>query len=360
MDRPKTLFLVTMGIFLFACGSLAPASDPTRPAASTDASSTPFVEESTLPPRPTITLTPTVWPPVFDLYRLEEIPSLDSFIFTVTERNTVNGQLTEITNTIGYVREPYSAYLLRKHSGGEERTYVIDGRTYNITATGDWYLSGRASTDLFSAANPANLAGKLVDAKFAGQVEISGILADHFVLEPVDSGGSSLEGDVLVAQDGNYIISSRWLETASGQNFAQSYEVTAQLSSINQLTEIKLPTEMQEMKTAMDLPQEIGLPLPADSALSTMIRYAYGIGVDTYTFSTPRISIDEFLNYYRDLPQTDGWTVSHVGHVNLHQSDCEFSRECVIINKGSTQVVLYYNGAAIRAEFDWPHLYSPK
>jgi hypothetical protein len=31
----------------------------------------------------------------------------------------------------------------------------------------------------------------------------------------------------------------------------------------------------------------------------------------------------------------------------------------VILNKGSTQVILYYNGSSIRAEFDWPHLYSP-
>jgi hypothetical protein len=360
MDHPRTLFLVTMGIFLFACGSLAPASDPTLSAASTDMPSTPTLEESTPPPRPTITLTPTVWPPVFDVYRLEEIPSLDSFVFTVIESNTVNGQLTEITNTIGYIREPYSAYLLRKYSGGEERTYVIDGRTYNITGSGDWYLSGRASQDLFSAANPANLAGKLVGAQFAGQEEINGILANHFVLEPVNSADSSLEGEVHVAHDGNYIISSHWNETASGQNFAQSYEVTAELSSINQVTEITLPSDLLEMKTALDLPQEIGLPLPADSALSTMTRYAYGLGVDIYTFSTPKVSIDEFLNYYRALPQTDGWTVSHVGHVNLHENDCEFSRECVIINKGSTQVILYYNGSAIRAEFDWPHLYSPK
>jgi len=90
-----------------------------------------------------------------------------------------------------------------------------------------------------------------------------------------------------------------------------------------------------------------------------MIRYKNGIGVDTYTLTTPTTSIEEFLNFYRALPPTDGWTVSHVGHVTLHENDCEFTRECVIINKGSTQVILYYNGGSIRAEFDWPHWYSP-
>jgi hypothetical protein len=237
---------------------------------------------------------------------------------------------------------------------------VIDGRTYNITGSGDWYLSGRASQDLFSVADAANLAGKLENAQFAGQEQINGLFANHFVLTPVNSADSTLEGDVYVAQDGNYIISSHWMESASGQNFAQRYEVTGELSSINQLTGIALPSDMQEMKTALDLPQEQGLPLPADSAQSTMTRYRHGIGVDIYTFSTPRITIEEFLSYYRSLPPTDGWSVSHVGHVSLHESDCEFSRECVIINKGSLQVILYYNGSAIRAEFDWPHLYAPK
>ena len=75
----------------------------------------------------------------------------------------------------------------------------------------------------------------------------------------------------------------------------------------------------------------------------------------TFTqFTAPKISVDEFLDFYRNLPPTDGWEVTHVGHVNLHQDDCEFTRECVIIRKGSAQVVLYYSGGgSIRAEFDW-------
>ena len=139
----------------------------------------------------------------------------------------------------------------------------------------------------------------------------------------------------------------------------QVYEVTEALSSISQLTEIELPADMEDMVSAADLPVELKLPLPPDSTFRGLIRYKSGIGVDLYHFSTPQTSIDEFLSYYRDLPPTDGWTVSHVGHVRLHEDDCEFTRECVIINKGSTQVVLYYDGASIRAEFDWPHWYSP-
>jgi hypothetical protein len=137
------------------------------------------------------------------------------------------------------------------------------------------------------------------------------------------------------------------------------YEVTESLSSINGLTEIELPADMTEMVKAANLPAELSLPLPEGSAPYQMIRYKNGIGVDLYFFTAPTMSIDEFLDTYRNLPPTDGWEVTHVGHVNLHQDDCEFTRECVIIRKGSTQVVLYYNGGSIRAEFDWPHLYRP-
>ena len=139
----------------------------------------------------------------------------------------------------------------------------------------------------------------------------------------------------------------------------QVYEVTETLSSVNQLAEIKLPTDMTEMVSAAKLPLEIGLPLPMGSTLYGMIRYKSGIGVDTYQLTTPKISIDEFLDFYRNLPTTDGWEVSHIGHVSLHEADCEFTRDCVIVRKGSTQVILYYNGGSIRAEFDWQHIFSP-
>jgi len=321
------------------------------------------VPEATQTPLPTREPTPTVWPPVFDLWSLEDIRSLDSFVATVNEKNTVNGQLTERTITIGYVQEPYGAYHVNEYHGGVERTYVVNDRTYELTGTGDWYISDGRNDNLFSEADPARNAGKLVEAKFAGEEQYEGTAAYHFVLDAANSTESNtdyqLEGDLYVARDGNYILFSHWLETSKQENFVQSFEVTQALSSIRQLPEISLPADMEEMASTADLPFELGLPLPPDSTFNEMIRYEHGIGVDLYFFSTPRTSIEEFLSFYRNLPSTDGWTVSHVGHVRLHENDCEFTRECVIINKGNTQVVLYYNGSRIRAEFDWPHLYSP-
>jgi hypothetical protein len=323
-------------------------------------------------PAPTATAQPTasagptatVWPPTFVPGSLQDIRKLDSFIVTINEKNTTNGELTELTNTIGYIKEPYSAYNENKYYSGLDRIYAIDDRTYSLTGSGDWYISAGSNDDLFSKADiPAGNTEKLGDAQFVGQEDYQGIPAYHFVLEPVTStdGNTSnqLEGDLYLAQDGNYVLYSHWKETSSQGNFTQVYEVTESLTSINQFTEIEIPADMTEMVTAAQLPAEASLPLPTGSTFYGMIRYKHGIGVDLYHFTAPSISIDEFLDFYRNLPPTEGWTVTHVGHVNLHQDDCEFTRECVIISKGSTQVVLYYNGGSIRAEFDWPHLYRP-
>jgi hypothetical protein len=203
-----------------------------------------------------------------------------------------------------------------------------------------------------------------MEARFAGQEDFQGISAYHFVLDPVHSTDANtsyqLEGDFYLAQDGNYVLSSHWKETSSQENFIQVYEVTQSLSSINQLTEIKLPADMLDMVAAAKLPTEMGLPVPGNSAVDRMVRYEHGLGVDLYFFTNPKISVDEFLDFYRNLPTTTGWEVTHIGHVSLHQDDCEFTWDCVMIRNGSTQVILYYNGASgIRAEFDWPHLYSP-
>ncbi len=86
------------------------------------------------------------------------------------------------------------------------------------------------------------------------------------------------------------------------------------------------PRQHDRHGDSLGSPVETGLPLPTGSAFYGMIRYKHGIGVDLYQFTAPTMSIDEFLDYYRNLPPTEGWTVTHVGHVNLHQDDCELTR----------------------------------
>ena len=374
------ILIVLCGLLLQACGSTPMPTIISEQTASPAPTLVPSVEAVTKPtatvPQPTATQQPTettqptlgptatVWPPAFNIWSLQDIRDLNSFIVIINEKNTINGQLTELTNTIGYIKAPYLAYNHNEYYSGMDRTYVVDGWTYELTGSGDWYISSGSNDNVFFKADiPAGNTEKLEDAKFAGMEDFQGIPAYHFVLNQVTStqGNTNieLEGDFFLSQAGNFVLYSHWKETSNQDNFTQIYEVTQSLSSINQLDEIKLPADMEQMATAVELPVEMGLPLPGNTALRQMIRYKNGIGVDLYYFSDPDMSSDEFLEFYRQLLETDGWHVTHVGHVSLHQNDCEFTRECVMISKENTQVVLYYDGASIRAEFDWPHLYSP-
>jgi hypothetical protein len=369
MFGKTSLQILLCALLLQACNPAATQTLISEPTASAEPTLVASVEATAVPTstattQPTAGPTATVWPPTFVPWSLQDIRELDSFVVTINEKNTTNGQLTELTNTIGYIREPYRAYNENKYYSGLDRTYVVDGWTYSLTGSGDWYISAGSNDDLFSKADiPVGNTEKLANAKFAGQEDFQGIPAYHFVLDSVRSADANtsteLEGDLYLAQNGNYVLYSHWKETSSQGDFTQVYEVTESLSSINQLSEIKLPADMTEMVAAANLPAEMSLPVPANSTVDRMIRYKHGIGVDLYFFTNPKISPDEFLDFYRNLPTTDGWEVAHVGHVSLHQDDCEFTRECVMIRKGSTQVILYYYGDSIRAEFDWPHLYSP-
>lgn len=380
MNIKPYLFPLLCALLLQACGLAGMATPEPTPAATPVADQTATVQATAAPttaalptraPTATIespTLTPeptaTVWPPTFAIWSFQDFRALDSFIVTINEKNTVNGTLTELTTTIGYIKEPFSAYRYSTYEGGEERTVVVDGWTFTQTGSGDWTISAGSSESLFSKAQiPTANTDRLVGAQFAEQTVYEGIPAYHFVLAPEDSVNGNttnrFEGDFHLAIDGNYVLSSHWTETSSQGDFTQVYEVAEALSSIDQVPEIRLPDDMQAMAAAIELPAELGLPVPGDSAVRGMIRYEHGIGVDLYTFTNPKMTLDDFLEYYRRLPATNGWQVTHVGHVSLHENDCEFIRECVMMRKGDTQVVLHYDGTTLRVEFDWPGLFAP-
>src|SRR5512134_2266002 len=113
--------------------------EPTASAEPTLVASVEATAEPTATSQPTLEPTATVWPPTFVFWSLQDIRDLDSFVVTINEKNTINGKLTELTNTIGYIKEPYSAYDQNKYTGGVDRTYVVDGWTYSLTGSGDWY-----------------------------------------------------------------------------------------------------------------------------------------------------------------------------------------------------------------------------
>src|SRR5258706_14916452 len=108
---------VLCALLLQSC-SLAPiqtiSREPTASAQPTLVASMEAAAEPTLTSPPTLELTATVWPPTFVSWSLQDIRDLTSFSVTINEKKTINGNLTELTNTIGYIKEPYSAYNQNK------------------------------------------------------------------------------------------------------------------------------------------------------------------------------------------------------------------------------------------------------
>jgi hypothetical protein len=321
------------------------------------------MDTATATSEPTEGPTATVWPPVYDPSALGNIRNLDSFIATMHEVNNYGGSPVERTLTFGTVKEPYAAYFINQYSSGVEKDYVIDGRTYILTDSGDWYIEER-EIDFFNQADIDAFMRELAAAAFVGEEEYEGIPAYHFVLERTQTseGAYMSEGEFYLAKEGNYVLYLRRWSGTSDTNYVQN---TQTFSSINQLTEITLPAEMQDMPAAAEVPSELALPLPPDSVFLSMIRYESLSNIDNYWFTNPFAGEEEFLDYYRNLPETDGWTVSHIGYVTKHGTECaegDVSHQCVIINKGNTQVVLLIDplsNNSLKAQFDWSHIFAP-
>src|SRR6185436_5359298 len=189
MSAKASIRALVCALLLPACSPAPIQTTKPEPTASAIPTMVPSVEVTAVPTQtatsqPTVGPTATVWPPTFVPWSLQDIRQLDSFIVTITEKNTVNGQLTELTNTIGYIKDPYSAYDQNQYTSGLDRIYVVDDWTYSLTGSGDWYISAGSNDNLFSKADiPAGNTEKLIDAQFAGQEDFQGIPAYHFVLE---------------------------------------------------------------------------------------------------------------------------------------------------------------------------------
>ena len=349
------------------------SSPPTEVPPAATAGPTVAPAETSSPPTTTgTTLAPG--PPVFDRQSLGDNRMLASFILTVTVANTNSGQLSENITTTGFINEPISAYELATFSSGGitdgTRHYLVGGRSYEENQFGDWYLYEAESPTAPDYTGGLGLRsgtlGGVLTAEFAGQEEYAGIPANHFVFNETDLASyasyspqkpsPAVEGDFYLAQDGNYVLYTHSKETAPNR----IYEVTEALSLVAQLTEIVLPADLQPMAQALDIGVNLGDLLPPGASLSTMIRYTSGIGVDYYTYKTSVRTIDDFLNFYSTLAPTNGWAVSHIGHIKPHleQINCETAVECVILSNGGEQIVVSFGGG-ITVEYDRKHVFSP-
>ena len=242
--------------------------------------------------------------------------------------------------------------------------YLIEGRWYETTGRGDWFYNLEASpedieilqrsADIREIITHGNL--DLISAQFVGQEDFGGIPANHFTFDQTDLSGydfptpapgdykiEAAEGDLYLAQDGNYLLyfhvkvtGNVYRDPVSPGYFAGEYEITVELSSINQVTEFAVPADYLASKLELDP----DLPLPGDTTLVSIVHYNDSFAVDHY-YLTATVSRDEFLEFYRTLAPTNGWTVSHIGEVTNH-STCR-SEVCVIINKGDKQIILFHS-----------------
>lgn len=310
--------------------------------------------------------TATVYPPVYDPETLGGINEPSSFILTMTSKRIEDGELVvDNTETIEYIQEPFSIY---KTYGGWSATYVIGDRFYERINGGEgWsFLAGPGlGTDILPSAQVSVAAqiSEVETAQFAGQENFAGIPANHFTFDlsnfrvPYVTAGEAynewkdVEGELYLAQDGNYLLyfhskASGTFHEEDGTSSEQMQEKALELSSVNQLAEIAVPNDF-------DLELELGFPLPEGSTLSDILYYNDGFLPYYYTYITPVISYEEFLEFYTSMAPTNGWTFSHAGEV-ANNTNCDAAYtdlDCVILEKGNRQAILYYGEGWIGADY---------
>ncbi|MEP7112840.1 MAG: hypothetical protein ABI862_06215 [Ilumatobacteraceae bacterium] len=379
-----------LGLLLASCGSGEQSSDSTSDstAASNSISSTADSDEpsssptttspptTTEPSAPPTTAAPTLppGPPVYDRGALGSNLLLPNFVVTITVANTNNGQLSENVTTSGYIEEPLSVYELATSAydgtTNGDRSYFIDGRTYHEVGGGDWYLyeAGSPATPDYTHLLDlrSGTLASVMTADFDGPAEFAGVAANHFVFDETDLASyasyspekpaPAVEGDFYLAQNGNVVLYAHSREIAVDR----IYEVTEALSSVGQVPQITLPADLVPMTQALDLGAQLAGLLPPGSSLSTLVRYHGGIGIDYYKYKPSVGNNDELLAFYRTFQPTNGWTVTHIGHINTHLEpvNCETGIECVILSNGDEQIAVSFAGG-ITLEYDHEHVFSP-
>ena len=350
----KSLFIVSL--LLSACGQAAPEATA-EPGAASQPGNTPAATESaaatqTQPPESTA----TVWPPVFDPEAIGDNRVLGSFILIITD-NIVGGSSDgDHSDLIAYIREPLSishtAYFSFAGSGGnleEDSYYLING----IMFTKD----GQNGPPFYYYAHFQPLADdvnyRLVDAAdirqgqfpvyliesavFVAQEDYQGIPVNHFNFDETNLGGVGYvgdlqrgQGDIFLAQGENYPVYIHFNVTGS----EASREFTAELLTINQLAEIGLPADFPVFELNPDI------PFPDGTIFWSVQEGVEGDDSDWYDHFVPlEISNQDFLDFYRNLPDDSPWTLVEIGNVSDFRS-CD-ARECVtLLDWRLSQVVI--------------------
>ncbi len=347
----KSLFIVSL--LLSACGQAAPAATSEQGNAAGPSNTPAAVEAATATEAPTAEPSPTVWPPVYDPDAIGDNRLLDSFVLTITDDIVGGSADGNHSDSISYVKEPlavsHTAHFSFSGSGGkleEDSYYLIDGIMFTKDGQNGppfyyyahflpldedvnfWLLD---AADLRQGNFPIYL---LESADFVAQEDYQGIPANHFTFDESDLGGvgyvgdiQKAQGDVYLAQGENILLYVHVKVTGSDA----SREFTAELTSVNQLTEVGLPADFP----VFDLDPAIPFP---EGTIHWSVQ-AWQAGVDFYDNFVPlTISNEDFLNFYRNLPPDSAWTLSEIGNVSDYEI-CQ-DRECVTLTNGEAQVII--------------------
>jgi len=373
MRRSGLAVLAACGVLLAGCGGATdPGASDTLSSAPTDSSSG---EDSTTTTAAAISAPPTTAPDptIFVPNNLVDPRELQSFVLTVVEAHSSNGVPYGRTSTIGYTNEPSNAYVEIQYSGGDSsKDYFVDGRTLQLNNQNFWYLfeSGSpAAPNILYELDNSDALSDVTTAVFAGEEDFAGVAAYHFTFDETnlqnyssyttDRPSPEVEGDFFVAQDGGYVIYAHSRQVAAGEGYELIDEFTETLSSVNQLAAITVPADMQPLNDALDLGLTLGLPMPTDGVLDSMINYNDGgIGVYYYQYKASWASHAEFLDFYLTLQPTNGWTVAHIGQVKNLDIHCD-EGNCVILKNGDQQFILYLEGGNLHADYDREHRFGP-
>lgn len=361
----RSLAAVAAGLLILAgCGG-SDSSTSTNAAPGTDGSSSPATEPNAAPTTLVATTT-TVDPTIFDPTRIGDIRELDSFVYTIDESHVANGTPSSKTTTIGYIKEPFAAYVVSDLGEfGAVTEYQVAGRFFQRDHQNFWtiYESGSLATpDILSPLDVAYTLSQLLTAQFVGEVAFADIAAYHFTFDETNLYGSTegieAEGEVYLAKDGNYPLYVHLRLVATGPGFELIDEYTETISQPNQLTEIALPPDMAPLQEAFEQGIALGIPMPADGVLDSLVNYNEGgIGVYYYEFTSSWDNEAEFIGFYQALPPTNGWTVTHIGQVKNLDAHC-LDGNCVLISNGAEQVILYFDGINLHADWDREHRFS--
>jgi hypothetical protein len=243
-------------------------------------------------------------------------------------------------------------------------------------ATYDWLISQETAPDDVEYLQEEADTRQVYDtdfgplsAQFAGQEVFQGIPANHFtfdqtnlrgVTDPTGTYGiENAAGDLYTSQNGGYLLYFHIKMTGNlyfgaGPEYSPGVrEYTEELTSINALSEIAVPSEYLEPERTL---QELGLPLPPGSTLAGMERFTGGLGIESYSFASP-VTSGGFYDFYASLGPADGWTVTHIGIVQNHYRCGQ--RDCIILRNGGAQVILNYTDGGFFADYDRQHIYAP-